>query len=180
MNNTRTGLTAMFLELQKAGYKKCVLLEGTYRINSVDHDYKSITIPTNFTVDMNGCTFKLDTVTGEYYEIKNVNFIDTRTTAIAPDSCENVLIENCTFTRCGNSITPAAVDFEDGYCEMQDIYYRNNKVIEPAGTATVIDCGGFNHVYEDNREHTLAIGLNVMGAAITSSKEQTRNQNIIV
>ena len=361
MDNTRTGLTAMFKELQECGYKKCVLLEGTYRINSVNHDYKSITIPTNFTVDMNGSTFKLNVFTGEdyasivnmngavdshlmngtlegnrferkelgletgylggtiftflfkgckycsisnmtikdtaghtlktdfigtirqdvesytnvdivdgkevessdrytsnmvelseitkrdkyvrvgqeagyslvqadsaiiyvhfydqdqnyiktekgyqlrkmlipenavygrvtflgkpeglisfyqkrpgeYYEIKNVDFIDTRTTAIAPDSCENVLIENCTFTRCGNSITPAAVDFEDGYCEMQDIYYKNNKVIEAVGTATVIDCGGYNHVYEDNQNHTIAVGLNAMGVAITSSGEQT-------
>ena len=55
MVNTRVGLTNLFNDLQKQGFRKCVLPNGIYRINKGD----SINIPTNFTVDMNGSTFKL-------------------------------------------------------------------------------------------------------------------------
>ena len=92
---------------------------------------------------------------GDYYEIKDIDFVDTRTTAMAPSACNNLLIEGCTYTRAGNSITPCAVDFEDGWEECQDVYYRNNKVLVESGTATVIDCAGFNHVYENLEGHRL-------------------------
>lgn len=55
MVNTRVGLTNLFNDLQKQGFRKCVLPNGIYRINKGD----SINIPTKFTVDMNGSTFKL-------------------------------------------------------------------------------------------------------------------------
>ena len=55
MVNTRMGLTNLFHDLQGQGYRKCVLPNSIYRINKGD----PIRIPTRFTVDMNGSTFKL-------------------------------------------------------------------------------------------------------------------------
>ena len=62
---TRDGLTQMFLDLRDAGYRKCVLLPGTYRINGKKARATCISIPSNFTVDMNQSTFKLDTITDD-------------------------------------------------------------------------------------------------------------------
>ena len=101
---------------------------------------------------------------GDYYEIKNIDYVDTRTTAMAPSACNNLLIEGCTYTRAGNSITPCAIDLEDGWEECQDVYYRNNKVLVDSGTATLIDDAGYNHVYENLEGHRTIIRDRVLGA----------------
>ncbi|MBO4477959.1 MAG: hypothetical protein J5757_06490 [Lachnospiraceae bacterium] len=105
---------------------------------------------------------------GEYYSISGIDFEDTRTCALAPASGGNVLIENCTFTRCGDSVTPCPVDFEDGWEEMQDVYYRNNAVLEKAEhtTATIVDNTGYNHVYENCKAHDIVIRSRVYGGVI--------------
>ena len=61
--NTRDGLTRLFSDLKAKGYRKCILLKGTYRINGEKARNNCITIPSYFTVDMNGSTFKLDKIT---------------------------------------------------------------------------------------------------------------------
>ena len=109
----------------------------------------------------------------EYHEITNISFVDTRTCALVPTSCNNLLIENNTYTRCGNSITPIAVDMEDGWEECQDVYYRNNKVLEAAGTGTVVDCAGMNHVYENNIGHNIEIRHRLAGCAIRNTNDPT-------
>ena len=102
---------------------------------------------------------------GSYHSITNIDFYDTRTTAIA-SAGNNILIENCTYTRCGNSITPSSVDFEDGYQECQDIYYRNNIDKERPGTATVIDNTGYNHVYENLKGHSMHLRTGNVGCVV--------------
>ena len=105
---------------------------------------------------------------GEYNAFTDIDFIDTRTTAFAPTTCSNLLIDSCTYTRCGDSITPSAVDFEDGWEECQDLYYRNNVMIEraPNTTATLIDNSGYNHVFENNSNHMYDIRNRVKGSVI--------------
>ena len=102
---------------------------------------------------------------GDYQEISDVDFYDTRTTAIAMGGC-NLLIDRVTYTRCGCSITPCPVDFEDPRQETQDIYYRNVDSFEPTGTATVIDNAGFNHVYENVKNHYIVMRRSVYGGTI--------------
>lgn len=106
--------------------------------------------------------------TCEYDEISNISFYDTRTTCMAPTAVQGLLIENCKYTRCGNSVTPCPVDFEDGWDECQDVYYRNNEVIENAEntTTTVVDCAGFNHVYENCINHRITTRSRLYGACI--------------
>jgi len=109
----------------------------------------------------------------EYNEITNIDFYDTRTCALVPTSCNNLLIENNTYTRCGNSVTTLAVDFEDGWEECQDIYYRNNTVLEEAGTGTIVDCAGMNHVYENNIGHSIEIRNRLVGGVVRNTNDPT-------
>jgi|GEM_PF-4883557 len=106
---------------------------------------------------------------GDYCAYTDIDFYDTRTTALVACCGNNILIEDCTYTRCGNSITPAAVDFEDGWEQCQDYYYRNNSVLEAAGTATFIDCAGFNHVLENNPGHKYELRSRVYGGVIKNA-----------
>ena len=59
--NTRIGLQQLLDDISAKGYSSIKLLPGTYRI---DHQ-ESIFIPSNFTLDMNGATIKLNQFTGD-------------------------------------------------------------------------------------------------------------------
>ena len=78
MVNNRMGLTNLFHDLQEQGYRKCVLPNGIYRVNRAKRrgvgEETPIDIPTRFTVDMNGSTFKLHPYNdSEYGNIGQVN-----------------------------------------------------------------------------------------------------------
>ena len=59
--NTRAGLQQLLDDISFQGYTSIKLLPGTYRI---DHE-ETIFIPSNFTLDMNGATIKLNQFTGD-------------------------------------------------------------------------------------------------------------------
>ena len=84
-----------------------------------------------------------------YFEINNCNWIDNRT-CCAPFQFQHYAINNCTFTRSGQSITPCELDIEDGWEQSQDFFFRYNKILEKAGTSDIIAFGGINHIYEYN------------------------------
>ena len=112
---------------------------------------------------------------GDYHQIKNISFENTRTCALAPTTCNNLLIENVTYTDCGNSITRLPVDFEDGWDETQDVYYRNNEVISKTetNTGTVIDNAGFNHVYENCKNHQLGFNARISGLVVRNMNDES-------
>ena len=82
MINNRVGLSQLFLDLQSQGYRKAILPTGIYRINrctrlgTIESKDTPIQIPTNFTLDMNGSTFKLhpynDTEYGTISDVENL------------------------------------------------------------------------------------------------------------
>ncbi|MCQ2534843.1 MAG: Ig-like domain-containing protein [Clostridia bacterium] len=123
---------------------------------------------TNIDTGYNGeCNLAIyDHHLGDYCEVKNCNFIDTRACAMAPAVACHILIEGCTFTRCGNSITAIAVDFEDGGEECMDVFYRNNTVLESAGNGTVISNRGFNHIFENCTNHSFEFRHGVYGLTV--------------
>ena len=107
---------------------------------------------------------------GTNLEIKNIDFEDTRTCAIATTTSSGLLIDNVSFTRCGYSITPCPVDFEDGWQDCQDIYFMNSKRIgDRVGTADIIDNAGYNHVYENNDNIGYSIRYSVVGVVIRNN-----------
>lgn len=66
MTNTRAGLTALLAEIKNKGYRKAVLPYGTYRINRAPRyddgkiNNRPILMPSNFTLDLNKSTIKLN------------------------------------------------------------------------------------------------------------------------
>lgn len=145
----------------------------------VGYQYRKTKIPNNskyIRVSLLG-DITVDDKLGVYYNelgtnwtYKNIDFIDTRTTSIATSTCNNLLIDNCTFTRCGKSITPSLVDFEDGWQECQDVYFRNcHRIGESIGTADIIDNSGYNHVYENNDNIGYVIRYSVVGLVIRNN-----------
>ena len=85
-----------------------------------------------------------------YCEINNCTWIDNRT-CCAPFQHQHLLINNCTFTRSGQSITPCEIDLEDGWEQQQDTFIRNCEIFEHPGTGSLIDNSGLNHVFENNK-----------------------------
>ena len=109
---------------------------------------------------------------GINHVIKNIDFEETRTTAIAISVASNLLIDNCSFTNCGYSITPCSVDFEDGWQECQDIYFMNcRRIGNLVGSADIIDNSGYNHVYSGNSILGLIIRYLVLGLVIIENEE---------
>ena len=60
MTNTRLGLTELFKEIKNNGYRKAILLNGTYRVNYTTDRSQPIFIPSEFTLDLNQSTIKLN------------------------------------------------------------------------------------------------------------------------
>ena len=137
--------------------------------------YIRVSILGNISEEDNVCAFYNELGTNWTY--KNIDFIDTRTTAIATATANNILIENCTFTRCGKSITPSIVDFEDGWQECQDVYFRNNSRIgKSIGTADIIDNSGYNHIYENNDNLGYVIRYSVVGLVIRNNNDMVSSR----
>ena len=110
---------------------------------------------------------------GINHVIKNIDFEETRTTAIAISVASNLLIDNCSFTNCGYSITPCSVDFEDGWQECQDIYFMNcRRIGNRVGTEDIIDNCGFNHIYMNNNNIGFTIRYSVLGV-VSKNNELT-------
>lgn len=83
-----------------------------------------------------------------YCEFKNCEWVDNRT-CCAPFQFQHLYINQCNFTRSGQSITPCEIDLEDGWEQMQDFFLIDSHVLEHVGTASFIDNGGINHVIEE-------------------------------
>ena len=67
--NTRIGLQQLLHDISTKGYSSIKLLPGTYRIDHAE----SIFIPSNFTLDINGATIKLNQFTGDSALIITLN-----------------------------------------------------------------------------------------------------------
>ena len=85
-----------------------------------------------------------------YCELNNCTFLDNRTCAAIGQS-QHFTVQGCKFTRSGQSITPCEIDMEDGWEQIQDIFIRNNEIIESLGTTNIIAISGLNHLYEYNK-----------------------------
>ena len=82
MINNRIGLTNLFSDVKNKGFRKIILLNGTYRVNraipagTIKDKTCPILIPSEFTIDMNNSTIKLhpydDREYGNRGEVNNV------------------------------------------------------------------------------------------------------------
>ena len=123
--------------------------------------------------------FLLSNFQAEYTEWNGVEFVDNRT-CCNPNGFKHLRIYDCHFTRSGQSITPLALDAEDGGATMQDLFIENCSIKEYADTQTgdLIAVGGINVVIQNNRDISWGIRSEVVGATIRNNVGGLRNCGI--
>lgn len=109
-----------------AKYMKITILEEGY---PTDLSVQYFRIPTH-------CAFK------------NVKFENNRCVGLAQAAMKDMLVENCEFTKCGQTSARCAYDAEDGWDQMQDVTFRNlNFHDNPVND--FLTCAGHNFVIEN-------------------------------
>ena len=104
---------------------------------------------------------------------KQISATNCRSCVFNPDYYKDLLIEDVEMTDCGQSITPAPIDFEDGWQNGQDAYLKNLNVL--SGNNKIILCSGFNYVFE-NVKMGYSIRAGVYGTEISNSEISTNIQ----
>ena len=139
---------------------------------TVGHQYRDIKIPPN--AKYLRATYSMQSTNNNISSLKdifvaypgfprnvdfyNLTFEDIRPCAMAPYQGNAVKIDNCTFARCGQNITPLAIDFEDGWNNMQDYHISNCEILEPAGTGDLITKGGLDILCENLTNFRIGCG----------------------
>lgn len=80
---------------------------------------------------------------------KGLKIMNARCVGMAQAAMRNFLVEDCEFSRSGESGAFCAYDAEDGWDMMQDITIRGNKFFENFRN-DFLTCGGHNFVVENN------------------------------
>lgn len=109
-----------------AKYMKVTILEESY---PTDLSVQYFRIPTH-------CAFK------------NINFENNRCVGLAQSAMKDMLVENCEFTKCGQSSAKCAYDAEDGWDMMQDVTFRGLNFYNNPNN-DFLTCAGHNFVIED-------------------------------
>ena len=76
-------------------------------------------------------------------------FDNCRAVGFAPAAMKNFLVAGNEFTRCGQTLAKCAVDAEDGWDQMQDVTFRNNRFHDNPFN-DLLTCGGHDFVFEGN------------------------------
>lgn len=109
-----------------ARYMKVTILEESY--------------PTDLSVQY----FKVPT----HCSFKDIKFENNRCVGLAQSAMKDMLVENCEFTRCGQSSAKCAYDAEDGWDQMQDVTFRNLNFHDNPNN-DFLTCAGHNFVIEN-------------------------------
>lgn len=109
-----------------ARYMKVTILEESY---PTDLSVQYFRVPTH-------CSFK------------DIKFENNRCVGLAQSAMNNMLVENCEFTRCGQSSAKCAYDAEDGWDQMQDVTFRNLNFHDNPNN-DFLTCAGHNFVIEN-------------------------------
>lgn len=109
-----------------AKYMKVTILEESYP-NDLSIQY--FRIPTH-------CAFK------------NIKFENCRAVGLAQAAMKDMLVENCEFTKCGQSSARCAYDAEDGWDMMQDVTFRDLNFYNNPNN-DFLTCAGHNFVIEN-------------------------------
>lgn len=106
----------------------------------------------------------------KYNKFKGLDFIDNRT-CLAPNRHKGLLIDGCKFIRSGQSITPLAIDAEDGGNTIQNLYIQNCEIVEVAEgqTGDHVSVAGSNFVYENNINMSVGIRSQVHDCVVRNN-----------
>lgn len=81
---------------------------------------------------------------------KNLYHQNIRAVGMAINSFINLLVEGCTFEKCGYTLAKCAVDAEDGWDLMQDLTFRKN-IFKDNPYNNFLACAGHNFIIEENQ-----------------------------
>lgn len=126
-------------------------------INSTDgYFYRRVAVPSeaqyirvtileeSYPTDLSIQYFRVPT----HCAFKNIKFENCRCVGLAQSAMNNMLVENCEFTNCGQSSAKCAYDAEDGWDMMQDVTFRKLNFHDNPNN-DFLTCAGHNFVIED-------------------------------
>ncbi len=105
--------------------------------------------------------------------VRNCTFDHCRCVGHAASAMKNMLFEGNLFTASGESAACCAFDAEDGWDQMQDVYFLNNVFRDNPRNNSILTCAGHNFVMEGNdgdiylwgRTHSPCVRGNRIGTA---------------
>ena len=126
-------------------------------ITSIDgYQYRAIGIPANskyirvtllgvnFPTDLSIQLFRVPT----HCSFKNIKFENCRAVGLAQFAMKDMLVENCEFINCGQTLAKCAYDAEDGWDMMQDVTFRNLNFHDNPNN-DFLTCAGHNFTIEN-------------------------------
>ena len=149
MQNNRVGLTNLFKEIKDNGYRKCVLIKGTYRVNKAIREATNsdtpISIPSNFTVDLNGSTIKM-------HEYTDAGLADARNSMIRFQDCTDSHLINGILE--GNYAERKEKGWANGYDgEGDGCIFINGGAYNTVENVTVQQIAGYNCSHNFGSKH---------------------------
>lgn len=110
---------------------------------------------------------------------KNIKFENCRSVGLAPAAMKDMLVENCEFTKSGQTLTRCAFDAEDGWDLMQDVTFKglnfynnpNNEFLTAAGHNFIIEAmkGGKVYFYPRTNSYIVKNSNNLITAGLGHS-----------
>lgn len=129
-------------------------------ISSVDgYQYRRIGVPSNakymkvtilaenYPTDLSVQLFRVPT----HCSFKNIKFENCRAVGLAQSAMNNMLVENCEFTNCGQTLAKCAYDAEDGWDMMQDVTLRGLNFYDNPNN-DLLTCAGHNFIIENMKD----------------------------
>ncbi len=82
--------------------------------------------------------------------VKNCRFERCRCVGYAASAMKNMLFAGNFFTQSGESAACCAFDAEDGWDQMQDVYFLKNVFCDNPRNNSILTCAGHNFIFEEN------------------------------
>ena len=103
--------------------------------------------------------------------VTRCSFDNCRCVGYAASAMKNMLFEENIFTRSGESAACCAFDAEDGWDQMQDVYFLGNVFRDNPRNNSILTCAGHNFILENNegdiylwgRTHSPCVRGNAIG-----------------
>ena len=115
--------------------------------------------------------------------VKNCLIERARCVGLAPSAMKNMLFEGNEFTASGESAAKCAFDAEDGWDQMQDVYFTRNWFHDNPCNDSILTCAGHNFILEKNRSnlffwgrtHSPCVRDNDIGSAVYTCDSRLRS-----
>ena len=139
------------------------------RVTILNEDY-----PTDLSIEL----FRIPT----HCAFKNIKFENCRAVGLAQNAMKDMLVENCEFINCGQTLAKCAYDAEDGWDMMQDVTFislnfhdnPNNDFLTCAGHNFVIENMISGKIHFGNRSNSYVIrnNSNITSAYLDNSSHE--------